>query len=127
MNREEFISELNKRDPYFELDDQKYGNILAKSFIVDGDKKKLQISQEECAELIQAISKKLRGISKDNADILEEVADVKICLDMIATACCFTKCDIERAIDVKIERERKRLNSLGITDEEIGIDETEGE
>lgn len=114
MNRKEFISELNKRDPYFELDNHKYSCILAKSFIVDGDKKKLQISQEECAELIQAISKKLRGISKDNTDILEEVADVKICLDMIATACYFTTNDIQRAIDVKIERERKRLNSLGI-------------
>ena len=115
MNREEFISELNKRDAYFELNDHKYGHILSKSFIVDGDKKKLQISQEECAELIQAISKKLRGVSKDNADILEELADVKICLDFIATACCFTKNDIQRAIDVKIERERKRLNSMGIT------------
>lgn len=115
MNREEFISELNKREAFFELDNQKYSHILAKSFMFDGDKKKLQISQEECAELIQAISKKLRGISKDNTDILEEVADVQICLNMIAAACCFTKCDIERAIDVKIERERKRLNSLGIT------------
>lgn len=115
MNREEFISELNKRDACFELDTDKYSHILAKSFIVDGGKKKLQISQEECAELIQAIGKKLRGISKDNADILEEVADVKICLDMIAASFCFTKYDIERAIDVKIEQERKRLESLGIT------------
>ena len=115
MNREEFISELNKREACFELDNQKYSLILTKSFIIDGDKKKLQISQEECAELIQAISKKLRGISKDNAGILEELADVKICLDMIAAAFCFTKYDIDRAIDVKIERERKRLNSMGIT------------
>lgn len=115
MNREEFISELNKREACFELDNHKYANILAKSCIIDGDKNKLQISQEECAELIQAISKKLRGISKDNADILEEVADVKICLDMIAAACCFTEYDVKRAIDVKIERERKRLNSMGYT------------
>lgn len=115
MNREEFISELNKREACFELDTDKYGRILTKSFIVDGSKKKLQISQEECAELIQAISKRLRGIAKDDTDILEELADVKICLDMIATVCCFTGRDIQRAIDVKIERERKRLNSMGIT------------
>ena len=115
MNHDEFVSELNKREAYFELDDHKYGHILSKSFIVDGDKKKLQIAQEECAELIQAISKKLRGVSKDNVDILEELADVKICLDMIIIACCFTDNDLQRAIDVKIERERKRLNSLGIT------------
>jgi len=127
MKREEFISELNKRSPYFTLNASKYGSILAKSFLFDGDKKKLQISQEECAELIQAISKKIRGISTDNYDILEELADVKICLDMIAGACDFTGHDIQRAIDVKIERERKRLNSLGITDEEIGIDNEEGE
>ena len=114
MNREEFISELNKREAFFELDNQKYSRILAASFIVDGDKKKLQISQEECAELIQAISKKLRGISKGVADILEEIADVKICLDLIATACCLTKYDIDRAIDVKIERERNRLKSMGV-------------
>lgn len=115
MNHEEFISELNKRPQCFELDIDKYRFILAKSFIYDGDEKKLQIAQEECAELIQAISKRLRGIAKDDTDILEELADVKICLDMIATACCFTGNDIQRAIDVKIERERKRLNSMGIT------------
>lgn len=127
MNREEFISELNKRPVYFNINHKQYSNILAMSIVVDGKAKKLQISQEECAELIQAISKELRGISKDNADILEELADVKICIDMIATVCKLTASDVQRAIDVKIERERKRLNSLGITDEEIGIDKTEGE
>ena len=121
MNREEFISELNKRPVYFDINPKRYINILAMSITVDGKAKKLQISQEECAELIQAISKKLRGISKDNADILEELADVKICIDMITAICEFTASDVQRAIDVKIERERKRLNSLGITDEEIGL------
>lgn len=127
MNREEFISELNKRPAYFDINHKRYAHILGMSIVTDGKEKKLQISQEECAELIQAISKNLRGISKDNADILEELADVKICIDMIATVCKLTPSDVQRAIDVKIERERKRLNSLGITDEEIGIDKTEGE
>ena len=121
MNREEFISELSKRPTYFEINYERYVNIMGMSIVTDGKAKKLQISQEECAELIQAISKKLRGISKDNTDILEELADVKICLDMIAAICTFTASDIQRAIDVKIEREQKRLNSLGITDEEIGL------
>lgn len=121
MKREEFISELNKRPAYFDINHKRYSYILAMSIVANGKAKKLQISQEECAELIQAISKELRGISKDSTDILEELADVKICIDMIATVCKFTASDIQRAIDVKIERERKRLNSLGFTDEEIGL------
>lgn len=41
----------------------------------------LGILQEECAELIQAISKHLRGEPKDN--MLEEIADVEIMIDQI--------------------------------------------
>ena len=41
----------------------------------------LDILQEECAELIVAVSKFKRG--KDTANIIEEIADVEIMLDQI--------------------------------------------
>jgi len=40
------------------------------------------VCMEECAELIQAISKKLRG-EESNENLAEEIADVTICLDML--------------------------------------------
>lgn len=53
--------------------------VLFKVVQKEGDKQ-LVIAMEECAELIQAISKQLRyGINFDN--LAEEMADVAICLE----------------------------------------------
>lgn len=63
------------------------------------------VSQEECAELIQAISKKHRG-KKHN--IAEEIADVEIMLEQIKIINdCF--CDVENIKQEKVARLEKRL------------------
>lgn len=54
---------------------------LKKIALYYGITPQLGILQEECAELIQAISKHLRGEPKDN--MLEEIADVEIMIDQI--------------------------------------------
>lgn len=60
----------------------KYNNYL-QAVEVDKDLC-LTIAMEECAELIQAISKAKRGkLDRDN--LTEEIADVRICMNWLAS------------------------------------------
>lgn len=73
--------------------------------------KDLIIAMEECGELIQEISKKLRG--KDNRlDLLQELVDVQLSLYAIQEVCGISEEDLSRAINVKIgfdtKKEKKR-------------------
>lgn len=65
-----------------------------------GEKAQEGVAQEECAELIQAISKKHRGL-KNN--IAEEIADVEIMIEQLKI---INKCsaDVEKIKKQKIER-----------------------
>lgn len=114
MNQKEFLDELNKREDGFLLNQNKYYSVVTNSFNADGGEKKLRIAQEECAELIQAISKYLRDpdCSENRLAVLEELADVCICVNYVAMAMKFSQKDVNRAIDIKIERERKRLEEV---------------
>lgn len=114
MNQKEFLDELNKREDGFHLNQNKYQSVVTDSFNTDGGEKKLRIAQEECAELIQAISKYLRDpdCSENRLAVLEELADVCICVNYVAMAMKFSPKDVNRAIDIKIERERKRLEEV---------------
>lgn len=70
-----------------------------------GEQAQEGVAQEECAELIQAISKKHRG-KKHN--IAEEIADVEIMLEQIKIINdCF--CDVENIKQEKVARLEKRL------------------
>ena len=74
----------------------------------------LSSTQEECAELIQAISKynRARGIGQRTnipledaeSQLIEELADVKLCIEEILY---LTGCDITDMIDKKTEKVRK--------------------
>ena len=114
MNQKEFLDELNKREDRFLLNNNKYYSVVNNSFDTDGGEKKLRIAQEECAELIQAISKYLRDpdCSENQLAILEELADVYICINYVTMAMKIGYYDVNRAIDIKIERERKRLEEI---------------
>ena len=114
MNRKEFLDELNKREERFSLNQKKYTSVIIDSYNADGKEKKLRIAQEECAELIQAISKRLRNpdCSENQLAVLEELADVCICANYVVMAMNFSPNDVNRAIDVKIEREKKRLEEI---------------
>ena len=70
-----------------------------------GEQAQEGVAQEECAELIQAISKKHRG-KKHN--IAEEIADVEIMLEQLKIINdCF--CDVESIKQEKVSRLEKRL------------------
>ncbi len=87
----------------------------------DGDTKKLQIAQEELAELIQAISKYMRDTPDSSMLVLEELADVTIVLSYIRQICGFDLEDIVKAMNIKIEREKKRLEMIQEMDELYGV------
>ena len=73
------------------------------------------ICMEECAELIQAISKMKRG--KDNRDnLIEEMADVLIVLSQLRVIYGVTDDEIIEWLDGKQDRQR-RLLSGGKVDE----------
>lgn len=65
------------------------------------------ICMEELAELQQEISKQIRG-KGDALGILEELADVCICLEMLKKMFQFTNDEIARAVDIKLERYERR-------------------
>ena len=68
------------------------------------------IAMEECAELIQAISKAKRGkLDKDN--LAEEIADVMICMDWLIDVYEINILDIKEWLDKKRNRIVTRLNT----------------
>jgi len=72
--------------------------------------KQLDIAQEECAELIQAISKwKRYGNEKAKLNVIEEVADVTIMLEQLKIMFGITEEILNDEIDCKIDRLEKRM------------------
>ena len=71
------------------------------------------VCMEECAELIQAISKEKRG-KHDYINLSEEIADVLICISMLQAMYHVNDWDIQRWIEYKQERivERMRKDEL---------------
>ena len=66
------------------------------------------VCMEECAELIQAISKAKRGkINRDN--MIEEIADVLICIEMLKQMYMISDEKINKWIEKKQAREADRM------------------
>lgn len=86
----------------YEIDHQ--GWIIDKN----GDKQ-LGIAMEECAELIQAISKYDRYKDTDaRYKVLEEMADVLICMEQLKILCDISDTEIQDEIDYKCKRTEQR-------------------
>ena len=66
------------------------------------------VCMEECAELIQAISKEKRG-KHDYIHLSEEIADVLICISMLQAMYHVNDWDIQRWIEYKQERIVERM------------------
>ena len=120
MNKEEFIKAFDDQSEQH-ITPSDWKTIMDASLKRDGDTKKLQIAQEELAELIQAISKYMRNIPDANMMVLEELADVYIVMNYIVKACNFNNEDLFSAFDIKIEREKKRLEKIEKMDEFYGV------
>lgn len=66
------------------------------------------VCMEECSELIQAISKRLRGKSDPNDNLAEEMADVVICLHLLQDMYDVTDERLESWVNRKTERQAER-------------------
>ena len=66
------------------------------------------VCMEECAELIQAISKEKRG-KHDYKHLAEEIADVLICISMLQDMYEIDSSDIQLWIDLKEKRIVERM------------------
>lgn len=91
--------------------------IIDQSDIIEhyGKKDQLGIAMEECAELIQAISKMNRtdGDSEDymkaKLHLEEEIADVIVCINQLQSFFNITDARISELANYKINRQRRRL------------------
>ena len=82
--------------------------IVAEVVLTYGDQIMSTICMEECAELIQAISKNIRG--KDAKESLtEEIADVLICIEALKYMHGIEDADISTWVKRKQDREAERL------------------
>lgn len=67
------------------------------------------VCMEECAELTQAISKKLRDPTSPNDHLAEEMADVIICLNLLKLMYGITDKAIRDQVEAKTLRLAKRM------------------
>ena len=75
-------------------------SVIARSVDHYGEEIKATVCMEECAELIQAISKAKRGkINRDN--MIEEIADVLICIEMLKQMYMISEDKINKWIEKK--------------------------
>lgn len=82
--------------------------IIADSIQHYGKNNQSTVCMEECAELIQAISKAKRGkIDRDN--MIEEIADVFICIEMLKQMYMISDEKINKWIEKKQAREAERM------------------
>ena len=82
--------------------------IIAESILHYGKNNQSTVCMEECAELIQAISKAKRGkIDRDN--MAEEIADVLICIEMLKQMYMISDEKINKWIEKKQAREAERM------------------
>lgn len=81
------------------------------------------VCMEECAELIQAISKLKRYNPEDTTNkvgrselienLYEEMADVQICFDLLIEIYGLKPSDLRRMIDHKVWRIKRKLEAQG--------------
>lgn len=103
MNRSRFIQGL-KSD--IQLSEKERKRIIRRSLKKYPWKLKCTVAMEEFAELQQQISKQIRGYG-DRIGLLEEMADAYICLRYLESIFEVKDEDLQKAIDVKLQRERE--------------------
>ncbi|EET59454.1 hypothetical protein BRYFOR_08545 [Marvinbryantia formatexigens DSM 14469] len=105
MNRSAFIKGLNSN---IRLSEKERRRIIRRSLEKYPWKLKCTVAMEEFAELQQQVSKQIRGYG-DQLGLLEEMADAYICLRFLESIFNVTEGELQKAIDVKLQRERGNL------------------
>ena len=103
MNRNRFIQGLKSDIQFSEKERQR---IIRNSIKKYPWKLKCTVAMEEFAELQQQVSKQIRGHG-DKLGLLEEIADAYICLSFLESIFDVKPEDLQKAIDVKLQRERE--------------------
>lgn len=103
MNRSRFIQGL-KSD--IQLSEKERRRIIRNSIKKYPWKLKCTVAMKEFAELQQQVSKQIRGYG-DKLGLLEEIADAYICLSFLESIFDVKPEDLQKAIDVKLQRERE--------------------
>ena len=104
MDRNRFIQCMKSG---IELSDKERRRIIRKCVESKPWKLNCTIAMEEFAELTQAISKQIRGYD-NRIGLLEEMADAYICLNFLESIFNISPEEIQKAMDVKLQRERNK-------------------
>lgn len=81
---------------------------IAQSCNYFGKQQTLTVCMEECAELIQCVSKELRG-QEDRTHMEEEIGDVLICISDLIYICDLDEENIQNWILRKQHRQMERM------------------
>ena len=90
-----------------------YEDIIRQTIECYGTGKQSVVCMEECCELVQAISKELRGKS-DKEHLTEEMADVLICMEMLKIMYHVTDDELNEWVKKKQFRQLKRITESGV-------------
>ena len=82
--------------------------IVSRSLDTYGNGIQLVVCMEELSELSQAISKEIRGVG-DRNNLVEEMADVIICLEILKQIFAVTNVEIEEWVKFKQGRTLKNI------------------
>lgn len=85
--------------------------IIKKAIEKWGNELQTVVCMEECSELIKECSKMLRGKGNKSC-LIEEIADVKICLVMLEKMYEISAIDVNAVMLEKIERLKKRIEEV---------------
>lgn len=102
MNRSKFLKGMRSD---IQLSEEERKQIIRRSLEKYPWKLKCTVAMEEFAELQQQISKQIRGYG-DRLGLIEEMADAYICLAFLESIFDIRHSYLEKAIDVKLDRER---------------------
>ena len=101
MDRSRFIQGMNSD---IELSEKERRRIIRKSVETQPWKLKCTIAMEE---FTQQISKQIRGYD-NRIGLLEEMADAYICLEFLKSIFDITPEELQKAMDIKLQRERNK-------------------
>lgn len=86
-------------------------SIVSKSIKYYGEGMQSVVCMEELSKLSRAISKEIRGIG-DRSNLVEEMADVIICLEILKQIFAVTNVEIEEWVKFKQERDLKHIKYM---------------
>lgn len=118
MDRQKFLNAFHKSSS--QLDKRKIRKTIRKNTDANSNSGELRgkhlliVVMEECAELIQAISKLCRAKQTDKYNLLEEMADVQICIWYLQEIYDIETNDLYKAINVKIDRLNNTIKEKGV-------------